>query len=137
MSIAWREDLATGFRTIDAQHRAIFDRINALLEACSQGKGKQEVGKVLSFLEEYVTTHFEHEERSMLQHGFQGYREHKKQHVELTRQVAEIRKMVEADGVGVHTVVQLNRLVVHSFVAHIRKTDTQLGSHITSRQVPA
>ena len=59
MAIQWNEELATGVLEIDNQHKEIFARINRLLEASSQGKGKQEVGRMIDFLGDYVISHFE------------------------------------------------------------------------------
>ena len=42
MSIEWSNSLATGVTEIDDQHREIFNRVNRLSEACSEGKGKEE-----------------------------------------------------------------------------------------------
>ena len=58
VAIEWTADLATGVDEIDNQHKELFQRINNLLEACNHGKGKEEVKKVISFLEDYVITTF-------------------------------------------------------------------------------
>ena len=62
MAIEWTEDLATGVNKIDNQHKELFKRINNLLEACNQGRGKNEVEKVIKFLDDYVIIHFSEEE---------------------------------------------------------------------------
>lgn len=45
MAIEWTDELATGVNKIDNQHKELFKRINNLLDACNQGKGKDEVKK--------------------------------------------------------------------------------------------
>ena len=52
MAIEWTKDLETGVALIDEQHKELFDRVNKLLAASSQGRGKEEVGSLLGFLEE-------------------------------------------------------------------------------------
>lgn len=133
MAIQWTKDLATGSAKIDMQHQMIFDRINGMLNACSQGKGRGEVKEVLAFLEEYVMTHFSTEEQLMKQYGYAGYANHRALHLEFTRQLTELKKKVEKEGIGVHTVIATNQLVVSWFVHHIRKVDTQLGSFLKDR----
>ena len=54
MAVQWSENLAVGVNMIDEQHKGIFSRINNLMNAMSQGKGKEEVGKVLEFLADYT-----------------------------------------------------------------------------------
>ncbi len=40
MPIEWTQDLAVGVKIIDEQHKEIFRRVDALLEACKAGKGE-------------------------------------------------------------------------------------------------
>lgn len=72
MAILWTPDLATKVDEIDSQHRELFKRINDLLDACNQGRGKEEVQKVIRFLEEYVATHFGEEEKYMEKYNYPG-----------------------------------------------------------------
>jgi hemerythrin len=133
MAIVWTDDLATGSVKIDQQHQAIFQRINTMLQACREGKGKTEVGGLLAFLGDYVVSHFDAEERYMKQYAYEGYAAHKAQHVEFMKNLAGLKKKVEEGGIGVHTVIATNHLVVSWFVNHIRKVDTQLGSFLKDR----
>ncbi|MEK7700013.1 MAG: hemerythrin domain-containing protein [Planctomycetota bacterium] len=67
MAVQWSENLAVGVTMIDDQHKGIFSRINTLMSAMSQGKGKEEVGKVLEFLADYTKKHFSAEEKLMME----------------------------------------------------------------------
>lgn len=80
MPIEWTEDLKTDILSIDIQHKELFKMTNELLEACKQGKGAKEVDKVIAFLDKYVKTHFETEEKYMVEYNFNGYDYHKLQH---------------------------------------------------------
>jgi hemerythrin len=133
MAILWTNDLATGSERIDIQHKAIFERINTLLEACREGRGKKEVQGVLAFLEDYVLTHFSAEEQYMKLRGYSGYEAHKEQHEDFIRKLSEIKESIQASGPGVHTVISINQLLVAWFVNHIRKLDTQLGALLQER----
>jgi hemerythrin-like metal-binding protein len=134
MAIQWTEDLTTGSDEIDEQHKEIFRRINALLDACSQGKGKAEVCRVIGFLDDYVVTHFGEEEAYMLKHNYPGYAEHKAKHVEFVKNYIVLKKQVEAEGPGLSTVVATNRMVVDWLRDHIRKMDTQIAAFRKNKQ---
>jgi hemerythrin len=54
MSFQWTEDLRTGVDDIDAQHRELILQVNTLLDACSHQKGRDDIGRFLSYLSEYV-----------------------------------------------------------------------------------
>ena len=135
MAIQWNAGLAIGADEIDGQHREIFRRINLLLDACNQGKGKHEVVKVIAFLDDYIVTHFSAEEQRMLMQSYPRYGEHKAQHEEFKIRFLNLKKLIETEGPGVHTVIATNQLVVDWFLSHIRKVDTQLGAYLNTKQL--
>src|SRR6185369_9913316 len=57
MSMEWNNNLATGIADIDNQHREIFSRVAKLTDACSDGRGKEEVLRLLLFLQDYIKEH--------------------------------------------------------------------------------
>lgn len=80
MEIEWSGDLETGIGVIDEQHRELFRHINALLTACHEGKGRDAVGDVLNFLEDYIVLHFTAEENIQLHYSYPVYPLHKAMH---------------------------------------------------------
>jgi len=54
MAIQWTENLATGIDTIDEQHKELIVRVNSLLDACQQGKGKLVMTGLLNYCERQV-----------------------------------------------------------------------------------
>jgi hemerythrin len=133
MAIEWTMDLTTGVKEIDTQHKELFKRINGLLEACSQGKGKGEVSTVIRFLEDYVITHFSAEENYMTKYNYPDYSGHKAQHLYFTENFLQLKKQFETDGPGIHIVITANRMVVDWLINHIRKVDTALGSFLNTK----
>ena len=133
MAIEWTPDLATGSEEIDDQHKELFRRIDSLLTACTLGKGKAEVSKVILFLDDYVNTHFAAEESFMTKYNYPGYPEHKGQHLEFMENFAKLKAQFAKDGPGVHLVVQTNSMVVKWLQAHIRKLDKALGTFLKTK----
>lgn len=132
MAIEWTNDLATGSAKIDKQHKEIFVRINDMLDACNQGQGKAKVESLIAFLEDYIFSHFGEEERFMKEHSYPEYAAHKALHDEFIVQLGKLKYTVKTEGVGVHTVIATNQLVVNWFINHIRKVDTKLGAFWTT-----
>ena len=130
MAIQWTEDLATDVPEIDAQHKELFGRINSLLESCNQGKGRTEVGKTISFLEEYVLIHFSTEEKIMLDQRYPDYAGHKAQHVHFISNMDALKQQFEKEGPSVHIVLLTNHTVVDWLRSHIRKLDRDLGAFL-------
>lgn len=135
MAILWTPDLATKVDEIDSQHRELFKRINDLLDACNQGRGKEEVQKVIRFLEEYVVTHFCEEEKYMEKYNYPGYKDHKAQHKEFAENFSQLKKQFDSEGPGVHIVISTNHIVVDWLRTHIRKVDKALGAFLQEKLV--
>ena len=133
MAIQWTEDLSTDVPEIDAQHKELFSRINRLLEACNQGKGRTEVGKTLSFLEDYVLIHFSTEEKIMAERLYPEYAGHKAQHVQFISNLGSLKHQFAAEGPSVHVILLTNHTVVDWLRRHIRKLDRDLGAFLKNR----
>jgi len=137
MAIEWTKDLATGVPIIDDQHKELFGRINALLDACSLGRGKEEVSRVIQFLEDYVNSHFYEEEQRMQQTGYPAYDSHKAQHEEFKRNFAELKQLFETDGTAVYVVTKTNHVVIDWLRVHIRRVDKAFGAFLQTAAAPA
>ena len=133
MAIAWTSDLATNVDEIDNQHKELFRRINSLLDACNQGRGKAEVQNVITFLEEYVISHFDEEERYMEKYSYPDAGTHKAQHKEFMKNFSDLKSQFETDGPGVHIVISTNQMVVDWLRTHIQKLDKALGAFLKTR----
>ncbi|NLA57725.1 MAG: hemerythrin family protein [Firmicutes bacterium] len=130
MAIKWTPNLAIGIEKIDEQHKVLFERINALIEACNQGKGKDTVAGLITFLKDYVVFHFRDEQQIMLDHKYPQYAEHKKLHDRFVESLNELNKELEEQGPGLALVLKTNRIVVDWLINHISKVDTQLAAYI-------
>lgn len=62
------DDLKTGVKMIDTQHRELIRAINNLADAIETGMGAHGIKKILSFLEFYAEWHFAHEEKCAHKH---------------------------------------------------------------------
>jgi len=133
MAITWQQNLATGIQEIDEQHKELFRRVNALLEACSGGRGKDEVPRVLDFLSDYVRVHFSAEESYMDRHGYPDAAAHKALHSEFQKSVASFRGELAAHGANLNLTVTVNRLVVDWLIQHIGKMDKALGRFLEGK----
>ena len=65
MATAWNESMTTACRWSDNEHQELFRQVDKLNQAMLQGKGRDEIEKILDFVGDYVVTHFAHEEKIM------------------------------------------------------------------------
>lgn len=131
--LQWREDLAVGVSLIDEQHQELFARINSLLEACNQGKGREEVANVIAFLGEYIDLHFADEEALQREVAYPEYANHKAMHESFVADYQRLQQQLLTDGPTVRFVLQVNRKVVDWLVQHISKVDKALAAYVHSR----
>lgn len=132
MRIEWTPALSVGNDAIDAQHRELFRRADALLVAIHAGKPER-VGEVLNFLNRYAVEHFGLEEAWMREHRFRGYLRHKAEH---DRFVADLVALADEHERGVEHGFMASR--VDEWLAawlrdHVSGTDTELASFLAKR----
>ena len=125
----WKDSLSVGNVLIDNQHQELIRRYNDLLDACNQGKGKQEISKTLNFLGEYVKVHFNSEEEQMQKHNYPEYTDHKKQHDEFILQYNALKDEFE-QGKQIIVIIRANKMLSDWLLNHIGITDRKLGGFL-------
>lgn len=124
----WTPELAVGVNAVDEQHKELFEAVNALHDAMQAGKGREELGRALRFLRQYVMDHFKAEESIMVASAYPGYPKHRHAHEDLTAKVAEL------DAKFSRGAAMLSIEVLHFLrdwlVQHIQGEDRALGAWI-------
>ncbi len=133
MKIEWREYLAVGVKEIDDQHKELFNRFNALLEACDAGKGKEEVSGLLDFLDTYVRVHFAAEEKLQAESGFPDYAAHREMHQGFVDELTRLKEEFRTHGPLPRLVATTNWVGVGWLMDHISRKDTKVGEHLRKR----
>lgn len=134
MALSWSEDLAVGVDMIDNQHKEIFKRVNNLLSAMGQGKGKEEVGKVIVFLADYVVKHFQAEEELMTKHNYDGYSQQKDEHTRFIKDFSGLKKEFNDRGVTSQLTIQTQQKVCNWLTSHIGNVDKKFGAFLKTKK---
>lgn len=130
MSLQWSDDLSVGNELIDAQHRELFTRFEAFIEACNRKRGAEELKVLFDFLDSYVKTHFAEEESLMAAHNFPGYSAHVEQHQRFIAKLAGLRGDLDTAGPTVGVLVMTSKALVYWLTEHIRQIDPQLATFL-------
>lgn len=131
MSLKWTLALKTGIEWQDAEHRELVDRINALITAAVEGRGKEEIGSIIGFLEGYAVKHFGNEEAAMSEYNYPGTAAHKAEHAVFNHELEKIRQEFEMNGASSLLVIQIQKKIGEWFLNHIEKTDIGLGAFLS------
>ncbi|MEN3185247.1 MAG: bacteriohemerythrin [Atribacterota bacterium] len=131
--LEWSGRYAIGVSEIDRQHRELFQTMNRLLNACSQGSGKDVLPEVFDFLGRYVVEHFATEERYMEQYDYPALPMHRKIHQDFVKTFLGFREKAEAEGPGLGLVVQVNQVLVDWLKNHILNVDQEMGKFLQKK----
>jgi hemerythrin len=136
MSFEWNDDLNTGVSQIDSQHKELFARYNALLQACNTTQETEAVVNYLNFLLEYTIFHFEAEEREMTDRKYPRFAEHKVEHEIFKRQINQLYEGYTIHDVSMQVFVMTIRSLGEWLGNHSRKTDKAMAAYPQHGVVP-
>ena len=88
--ITFDDNLITGNKTIDEQHKELIDRIQQFVSACESEDARVKAIKMLDYLDEYTEFHFKEEEKLQKDVDYPGLEEHIKKHEEFRHTVKEL-----------------------------------------------
>ena len=123
MKVEWREHLSVGVEEIDAQHRSLFEKFNAFMDACDQEKGEGEVIKLFGFLDRYVSTHFADEERLQKRLSYPDLEQHREQHRKFSEEIALMKERLVKEGATKLFVSNMGRVMIGWLIEHISGMD--------------
>jgi hemerythrin len=135
MGIPWTDSLAVGIPEIDQQHQELFLRLERLLHGIVGGE-REEVGRLLEFLSDYVVRHFGAEERWMMQSGYPDYPRHKAEHDRFMQDFLRMQVEFEQKGPTVLMGMRVNNWVAAWLRQHIIDVDMALGRFLAGRVAP-
>jgi hemerythrin len=133
MVIEWNDSLATGNTDIDSQHRELFSRFATLLTACQEKKGREEVLRLLGFLDDYVKSHFALEEQLMLAHDYPDLGQHKAQHDRFVLDLHHLKHQLADEGATLMLVIKTNQTMAGWLINHINAVDRHLAAYLRPR----
>jgi hemerythrin len=126
--------LLTGVEDIDRQHRELFDRVGALLEAARNHRGREEVLRLLEFLGAYVLEHFSAEERAMERTGYARLEAHRQEHRQFVKELDRLQRELAVEGPGTLLVIRVGNRVTEWLREHIYRTDRLLGDWLRGKR---
>ena len=126
--------LLIGVDEIDAQHRELFDRIRALLEASRNHRSREEVVRLLEFLGGYVVDHFASEERMMAASSYPRAEGHRSEHQQFIKELEVLRHELKSEGPTPLFVIHVGNRVTEWLREHIYRTDRLLGQWLKDQR---
>jgi methyl-accepting chemotaxis protein len=131
----WDDSFVTGIKLIDARHMRLFEMVNRLLDACDQGKGREELAKSLAFLANYTVKHFSEEEALQKKYGYPEYPAHYQIHENFKAVVQEYAKELNTRGASEEMLEKLKKEVGDWLVTHVKVADFKVAAFLKAAGV--
>jgi hemerythrin len=89
LSFIWKSTYSVGVKDLDRQHQTIMEHLDQLHEEVLNGKVNEAVAPLINHLVSLAGEHFATEEKLMESSQFPGLADHRANHAELAKKVAE------------------------------------------------
>jgi len=126
----WIASLETGFDDVDNQHKELFEKLGAFLDAYEKREDEKVVLDLFEFLTHYVQEHFQSEEKYMKKYHYPGMSEHIKEHNKLLEVVRLFKVRYKQEGFTDHFMGEVKKVMTDWLLDHIVKTDMELGRYL-------
>lgn len=126
LKIAWSDDLCSGDRATDVQHKYLIRVINELAEAIEAGTGAKAIREILNFLKYYTEWHFEREELCMHRKKCPAAEINKRAHQTFIQTFNDFSREYNESGGSEEIARRMYTTLVDWLVNHITKVDAQL-----------
>ncbi|MBV6341190.1 bacteriohemerythrin [Candidatus Magnetobacterium casense] len=133
LGMQWDSSFSVNNALIDKQHQELFKLKNDLLDVMSQGKGKEDIARILKFLEDYAVKHFKTEEDLMKKYSYPGYDLQLKHHHALIDTVGKFKAKFMKDGPSETLLLKVQQELDKWLKYHIKQVDIELGNFLKSK----
>ena len=136
-NITFDDNLLTGNKTIDAQHKELIERIRNFVVACQNGDSKVKAIKMLDYLDEYTDFHFKEEEALQEKAGYPERDRHHEKHEEFKKTIQELHEYLrDSEGPMEQFSELVQKNVVDWLFGHIKTFDRSVAEFIFMRENP-
>jgi len=126
--VEWSDDLASGVRILDGQHKLLADLLNTLSSAVIENGSSAALATALEDLIDGTKKHFALEERLMVAVSYTGYVRHKAEHDALIERILNVQLQIVEGRATINTA--LVAFFREWLTQHIREADARLGSFL-------
>ena len=126
IKLTWNASFEIGIADIDEEHHAIVENFEKLYLLMMSGQGHGFYTELLTFLNQYIETHFANEEAFQKSIGYDRIDEHVKRHQFFKE---KILSMIEAQTSPISNadLIKLNLFIKDWLIQHILNEDKKLG----------
>ena len=133
----WADDVGMSINDIDDRYKELIKKSRRLIDACDDGKGRGELGRLLGYFQDYVVTHFGAEEQHMVCHAYPRYDAHKAEHMLFISALSGLREKLAGEACSMQVVFETIRIAAEWIAYHARTTDMAMGAFLRAKRSPS
>lgn len=126
----WTEEMSVNNDVIDMQHKELFAKINALLEAMIDGEAENVVEDMVHFFKHYMEEHLRYEENFLADIGYPHTAEHAAEHGVFVEKYYELKKRLDEADDKSKMVLEIENFMGTWLTKHIQVEDQKYGIYI-------
>lgn len=131
-SLRWDDDFKIDVNEIDEEHKKIIDKYERLYELMKEGKGHKYYLELLLFLNDYVNTHFAHEQLLHKKENYPLKEAHIEIHEEFKASILKLQKLGLEKDITDMDLIKINIFIKNWLVHHILIEDRKFGDYLLS-----
>ena len=133
ITLKWTRDFEIGVEQIDIEHRNIIENYDKLYTMMQIGQAHAYYRELLDFLEEYVNTHFEHEEQLQLRIHYDRFDAHKEHHDKFKARLYNILKEHSKEEISRGDLISISLFIKDWLLHHILIEDMNIREFLTAK----
>jgi hemerythrin len=130
------DDLLTGIKDIDDQHRVFFAWGNRILMTPDMDRDREAFARAVGFIKQYAAFHFASEEFAMELFDFPGLGVHRMRHAGFTDKAAELEAHARSEGMSRKVQLEIYFLIQDWLPQHILTLDREFAAHVAASGEP-
>ncbi len=131
---AWTDELRTGIKSIDDQHREFLTAISGVIEAIGSNGERNGILRSLKDIHAAVNRHFKTEEKFMEGSSYPDAAGHIRLHNEFQKEFLRLASRVYNGETGLKFSKEFRERVADWCVLHIKKNDFKLASYLKAEE---
>lgn len=133
----WKDRYNLGVELIDEQHRELFNRVHEFLQILRSPVAWEErvekVNETLTFMKDYVVTHFHDEEELQKEINYPEFDSHKKLHIDMVSYVATVAEQYEREGYDENLMQQFAGKLLTWLIHHVAAEDQKIADFANAK----
>ena len=110
-SFGWDKEFELGIEEIDRQHQELFKRINNLMLSLYEGKGKDELKKMVDYLSSYIEEHFAYEKELLSRTDYPDWTKHNIEHNKFIDFFLSLEKEIKSHGIDNFLAIRVEKYI--------------------------